>query len=476
MTTAEINPPLSIRDGRLFIEDCDAAELAKTFGTPLFVVSETKLVENFRAYQQAFSRHWPEGRVRVMAAIKANPVTAIRRILTEEGCGCDTFGQGELELALRGGVAPADIALNGSVKPAALIARAIELGVHIILDSLREAELCEQEAERLGKTAEVVLRVKPWLAEMDVPSDFFPARTIRDMTQTVKYGIPASDLPKALELLRGSQRLNLIGTHTHCGRHSKKPEFWVSLIRNYVNLINEIRSGMGGAWVPQLVSIGGGFAAEFDKESRVAVTDYRTPEAESYARICTGTFREELARHGIPADGIIFEIEPGRALHNDTGIHLARIENIKRETAAISRTWAETDTSEVFLSVGSLNTTSPFEYIIANKAGQPAENTADIVGSTCNYECLAEQQKVPALDPGDVLAFLNTGSYIEPYTCNFNALPRPGMVLVKGGEACWIKRPETQDEVFARDIVPERLAGNSRRVLGLEKNAAIPAS
>ena len=101
MTTREmagtLSRSLSIRDGRLFVEDCDVADLAQRFGTPLFVVSERHLVENLREYQDAFQRHWPEGRFRVMAAIKANPNTAIRRILTREGAGCDTFGRGELE-------------------------------------------------------------------------------------------------------------------------------------------------------------------------------------------------------------------------------------------------------------------------------------------------------------------------------------------------------------------------------------------
>ncbi|MEM6497897.1 MAG: hypothetical protein AAF709_14380 [Pseudomonadota bacterium] len=457
MTTADINPPNSIRGGRLFIEDCDVAELANQFGTPLFVVSETQLVNNVRTYQQAFDKHWPEGRVRIMAAIKSNPVTAIRRILTREGCGCDTFGNGELELALLGGVPPEDIALNGSIKSPEIIAKAIDLGIHIVLDSKRELEFCEQEAARLGKRADVVLRLKPWLEEMDVPSDFFPVRTIREMTQTVKYGIPNSDLAGMVARLAVSENLNLIGAHTHSGRHSKKPEFWQSIARNFVKMLVEIRAGMGGDWTPQVVSIGGGFAAKYDKESRVTVTDYKTPDVEAYAAACTGTFRDEMTANSMSTDGIIFEIEPGRALHNDTGIHIAKVEVVKHETATINRIWAETDTSEVFLSIGSLNLQSPFEYIIANKADQPATQIADIVGVTCNYECMAEQQPVPELDSGDVLAFLNTGSYIEPYTCNFNALPRPGMILVKGSEACWIKRPERQDEVFARDLLPDRL-------------------
>ena len=81
-----LNKPLSIRDGHLYIEDCDVTELAKEFGTPLFVVSERMLVENYHNYHDAFAKRWPEGRVRVMGAIKANPVTAIRRVLTREGC------------------------------------------------------------------------------------------------------------------------------------------------------------------------------------------------------------------------------------------------------------------------------------------------------------------------------------------------------------------------------------------------------
>ena len=84
---------------------------------------------------------------------------------------------------------------------------------------------------------------------------------------------------------------------------------------------------------------------------------------------------------------------------------------------------------------------------------------ADIAGVTCNYECLAEQAGVPVdAAPGDVIAFLNTGSYIEVYTCNFNALPRPATVLVNGDKAHVIKRRETLEEVFGRDEIPAHLA------------------
>jgi hypothetical protein len=85
----------------------------------------------------------------------------------------------------------------------------------------------------------------------------------------------------------------------------------------------------------------------------------------------------------------------------------------------------------------------------------------DMVGQTCNAELLFNQVSTPQLEQGDVVALLNTGSYIEPMAANFNALPRPGTVLVCGDQAELIKRHETVDEVFARDIIPERLKAQS---------------
>lgn len=97
---------LSIRGGRLFVEGSDAAELAQRFGTPLYVISEDQLRRNARRFVRAFGERWPEGPVRILPSIKANFTLALRRILTEEGLGCDTFGPGELEAALRCGVPP----------------------------------------------------------------------------------------------------------------------------------------------------------------------------------------------------------------------------------------------------------------------------------------------------------------------------------------------------------------------------------
>lgn len=456
-TMKQISDSLSIRQGRLFIEDCDATELARRFETPLFVVSETHLRNNLRRYKRAFEDNWQEGAVRIMPAIKASPLLAIRRLLTSEGCGCDVFGPGELECALRGGVDPSDISVNGSIKDRKIIRRAIEIGARIVLDSPKELELCEQEAADLGKIARVMFRIKPFMAELETKSDFLPDAEIREMTQLIKYGIPTSEVmvmaPRVMEM----RHVKPIGIHVHMGRHSKKLEVWNSWVRHCV-LTTKRLSELMDNWVPSEIDFGGGFPSFPDRDTDVVIQGYEGPTLEEIAKSITTTLRDTMREVDMDPSGITIEVEPGRGLHSDTGIHLTTVRNTKQETENRPRRWAELDTSEVFLAVPGLNEEPPFDFIFANKADFPSTIKTDMVGMTCNAELLFPQVDAPELQEGDVVALLNTGSYAEPMAANFNALPRPGTVLVLGEKSELIKRHETVDEVFARDVVPDRLS------------------
>jgi diaminopimelate decarboxylase len=85
---------------------------------------------------------------------------------------------------------------------------------------------------------------------------------------------------------------------------------------------------------------------------------------------------------------------------------------------------------------------------------------ADIVGISCGFDLMVPAEPLPELDDGEIVAFLDTGAYQDASAANFNALPRPATVLVRGSEAEIVKRAETFDDVFARDVVPARLSGS----------------
>ena len=451
---------LSVRDGRLFVEGRDCVELARTFGTPLFVVSEKQLRRNARRLVSAFGSRWPEGRVNVLPSIKANFSLALRRILTQEGLGCDTFGSAELDAALRCGVRPELISVNGSVKDVALIERAVEAGARITLDSVREIAMVRDTAWRLGSRATVRFRVRPDYAELERPSEFAEQDvSIRSLMRTYKPGIPTEDLLRAGPEALAAEELDVSGVMAHLGRHHHETAMWRSMVRGFVDTLAVLADAWNG-WMPREVDLGGGFATPRDPTgralARAADRPARAPSVEEYAEAVTSTLREELARRGLDATGLTLELEPGRAMYADAGIHLATVINVKRETGRVPPEWVETDTSEAFLP-DLLIEHDRFVTVVANKAALPVAEPVDVVGKSCGFDLLGTEVSLPRVEPGDVLAFLDTGAYQDAASFNFNAMPRPATVLVCEDTAEVIKRAETVEDVFRRDTVPGRL-------------------
>ena len=447
---------MSVRDGRLYIEDCDAVGLANKYETPAFVISEKQLRDNARRIRTAFADLWPEGTVEIYPAFKAAPYIAVRKILSEEGLGCDTFGPSELEGAIRGGVDPAKISINGSIKSREVIAHGIEIGSRIVIDAPGEVQICREEAERLGNTARIMLRLKPDLTSLPIESDFAPM-PVGDITQRVRYGMPDGEALDALRAVIESPNLDLIGFHCHIGRQSTDLTLWAGLVENMVDLMINLcgRAGLKN-WRPDHLDFGGGFAPPKDFDTDGPRTGDAAPPIEAYAEVMLSALRKRLTHHGLTGDGLVVEVEPGRCLHSDTGVHLTTVRNIKRGDGNQPIVWAEMDTSEQFLGTYAMDPTSRiFNYLIANKADAPPEITCDLVGKSCGGEMILLDAEVPQLEDGDVVALMDTGAYIESLGCNFNAMPRPGTLLVRGARAEWIRRPETIEEVYARDTVPD---------------------
>lgn len=437
---------LSIRGGHLWIEGCDTVDLASRFGTPLYVVSEDQLRRNVRRIRAVLEQAWA-GPVQVLPSIKANFVLALRRILNAEGTGCDCFGPSELHAALTTGVPPSLISVNGSSKDAAIIETAIKAGARITLDSPREYQLVVETARRLKKRATIRLRLRPDYRGLDQPSDFFPELSIRTAADHYKPGIPSGDAAELGARALSAPEVNLTGLMVHLGRHSARPEVWASMARSFADLVADLCQSWGG-WRPRELDIGGGFPSPRDPTSP---GQEHAPPLDETAGRAAGSLRERLQERGVDPSGIILEAEPGRALFADTGIHLTRVRNIKEQTVPSPWRWVETDTTEMFLA-DLLVEHAHFRPMVASRANEAASTTADIVGISCGFDVLASQAKLPAVALGDVIAFLDTGAYQDAVAANFNALPRPGTVLVSGANARWIKRPETIADVFARDI------------------------
>lgn len=459
---AAIDDILSIRQGRLFVEEIPAEDLARRFGTPIYVISENGLRRRVRKFFHSFQERWPEGPVHILPSIKANFSLALRHILTQEGTGCDTFGLPELYAALQSHVPPELISVNGSSKDRPLVEQALRAGARITLDSPREIALVREVARELHLRARVRFRLRPLYKDLDLPSDFHDEEvSIREAAQAYKPGIPTEALLTLGPETIAAPELEVTGVMVHLGRHSADLEVWRRMTKSVGELIGELHHAWDG-WEPHEIDLGGGFAAPRDPTARATLrgsrrpTGSRAPAIEEYAQVLTDGLRNALTRAGIRTEGKILEVEPGRSLYADVGLHLATIRNIKSQTGTAPRTWVETDTTEMFL-LDTLIEKNRWTVVVVEKAADPPALTADVVGISCGFDVIVPDAQLPEVTAGDRIAFLDTGAYQDATAANFNAMPRPATILINGTEAELIKRAETIEDVFRRDVVPARL-------------------
>lgn len=450
IATTRIDDILSIRDNHLWIEDCDTVALAEKFGTPAFVMSETQLRHNYRKVKAAFQKYWSCGAVEVLPSIKCNYTLAVRRVLVSEGAGCDTFGRGELVAALRAGTLPALISVNGSAKDGPLIESAVIAGASITLDSERELDLVAGVVRQLDRPARVRLRLRPEYSDLLEPSDLLPSMSIRDAAQLYKPGIEHG---RAREIgLRALQTpgIELTGLMVHLGRHSAQPETWAKMARSFGETVASLCDAWH-PWRPKELDIGGGIPAPRDPTSPKRSA---APPMETLARSAVESLHDCLLRNGVDPAGITLQVEPGRSVFADAGLHLARVCHVKSQIHPVERTWVEVDTTEMFLP-DSFIERAQFIPVFASQAAAKAQATVDIVGISCNYDILGQSVRAPPTRAGDVVAFLDTGAYQDAAASNFNALLRPPTVLVRGKQGRLVKRRETLDDLFGRDILAQ---------------------
>ncbi|MBI5506000.1 MAG: alanine racemase [Deltaproteobacteria bacterium] len=489
---------LSVRNGRLFVEDIAASDIVERFGSPLFVLSEAQLRSNFRRYRDALQRGWPDGPVDILPAFKANLSLAARRVLSEEGAGADVYSPGELAGVLRTGVDPERVSVNGGGKEFEHLRCCVEAGVRITVEDIDEVDLIEQAAAKLGKTARIRLRVKPPVPGLWKPTDFARSFIPIDLGfQVYKSGLPLDNVVDVGRRALAHPHVELVGLHLHAGRHSASLWYWEGLMRHYAGLIADLCQAWNG-WRPQEIDVGGGMAAPRDPHSRMlergdflgSVVGYPllaglrllgektyhatlsrllgallhehptrpiAPSIEDYAATITSTLRRELGARGISLSGVRLQAEPGRGLYGDAGLHLTRVKVVKRQRQPVPLNWVLTDTTEFFMMCGTLEA-NRYDVIAVDMVDAPATLQAEVVGHSCGPDRLAPSQHLPEVEPADVLALLDTGAYQDASASNFNAIPRPATVLVCGANAEIVKTAETVDDVFARDVIPERLA------------------
>ncbi|HDI12651.1 MAG TPA: diaminopimelate decarboxylase, partial [Hadesarchaea archaeon] len=196
--------------GHLVVGKLDAVDLAKTFGTPLYVMDEQRIREKYRNFHRAFSSLWRN--LLVCYALKANSNLAIVKILQNEGSGADVSSENELRIALGAGISGKRIVFNGNYKTRRELELAIANDVLINVDNFQELEAVDRIASHMDKRARVGFRVNP---DVRAPTHPYIATGLRES----KFGfdVASGQALKAYERAAKMKDVEVVGIHAHIG-------------------------------------------------------------------------------------------------------------------------------------------------------------------------------------------------------------------------------------------------------------------
>ncbi|MGH2938979.1 MAG: diaminopimelate decarboxylase [Solirubrobacterales bacterium] len=406
--------------GRLEVGGCDIVELVEGHGTPAYIYAEDDLRARARAYREAFERRGVDGEV--LFASKAFPATAAYKLFAEEGLSVDVASGGELHIALAAGFDPARIHMHGNNKSDEEILMAARAGIgHLILDSFDEIERAER---LLDEPMKVLIRVTPGVK----PSthDFITTGQLDS-----KFGFGAGDASgaaQAIERVLASDKLELVGLHSHIGSQI----FELEPYRLAIAALGEL----AGDWC-KVVDVGGGLGVAYTEEDR-------PPAIDDYVGTKVAGVREVFG------DEVRMMIEPGRSLVANAGVTAYRVGTVKEIPGV--RTYLAVD-GGMSDNLRPMLYGSRYEALIADRAAAEPDTTVTVAGMHCESgDVLVRDARLAAPVVGDVLVTPATGAYGHAMASNYNGVARPPVIFCRDGAARVVVRRETFDDLTTRDV------------------------
>jgi diaminopimelate decarboxylase len=401
--------------GRLEIGGCDAVELAQTFGTPAYIVSEDDLRARARAFVDGLAALHDDAEV--LFASKAFPCTAVHQVLAAEGLGCDVASGGELALALRGGYEPKRIYLHGNAKSEQELREALLAGIgSVVLDSFDDLDRLERVASGLGLVQDVLIRVTP-----DVSTDTHQA--IRTGQADSKFGFGLGDAPAAIDRATATPHMRLSGLHFHVGSQLMSLEPFERAV-----------AALGTLGEFEVYNLGGGLGVAYTSKQE-------PPSIPSYLNALVSAAHAQLGA------GKRLLIEPGRALVANSTVTLYTVETVKRNVS----TWVAVD-GGMSDNLRPMLYGAAYEALIADRALAPATERCHLAGKHCESgDVIIRDIALADPSPGDIVATPATGAYGHAMANNYNGVPRPPVVFCSKGNARVVVRRETYEDLTARD-------------------------
>ncbi len=421
-------------EGHLTIGGIDTVELAREYGTPLYVMDEQVIRSSLRRFHDSMNRYY-EGNGEVHFASKAFSCMEMCRIVASEGDGLDVVSIGELYTAVKAGFPMEKVGFHGNNKTDEELSYAVEVGVgHIIVDNISELRRLEKIAEKSNIRANIMFRIKPGIDAHT--HDFVKTGQIDS-----KFGF-ALETGEAFEAVKEAvscKNVKLVGIHCHIGSQIFDIAPFEEAARVMLGFAAKIKNELG--YEIEGLNLGGGFGIKY--------VDENDPKPfEVYLEKVSAVVKAECDSLGLKLPKMF--IEPGRSIAGPAGITLYTV-GARKEIPNI-RTYISVDGGMAdnprYILYG-----SEYSAVVANKAGEEKSEKVTIAGKCCESgDLIGENMPLQHAESGDIIAVCATGAYNYSMSSNYNRLQKPAVVFVNEGKSRIAVKRETLDDIIRNDI------------------------
>lgn len=421
------------KDGHLEIGGVDSVQLARDFGTPLYVYDTALIRERARGFKRAFTEQ--NVKAQVAYASKAFSTVAMVQLAEEEGLSLDVVSGGELFTALTAGFPAERIHFHGNNKSREELEMALdhEIGC-IVVDNFHEIELLKSICQEKGAKVNILLRVTPGIEAHT--HDY-----ILTGQEDSKFGFDLQNgqAEQALAMVFPSQQFNLLGVHCHIGSQIFETTGFLLAARKIVERMAEWKQTY--SFEAKVLNLGGGFGIRYTKEDEPILPSQYVSEIIKEVKQLMNQF--SLAMPEI-------WIEPGRSLVGDAGITLYQAGSSKevpgvRKYLAVDGGMTDNIRPALYQ--------AKYEAVFANRPLAQISETVSIAGKCCESgDMLIWDLPLPEPEGEDILAVFCTGAYGYSMANNYNRIPRPPVVFVENGKTTLVVKRETYEDLVRLDL------------------------
>jgi len=425
MVKRKLREPLEDRKGNLYFDGFSTLELAKQFDTPLYLISEKRIRDNYDRLYGALVNNYKY--LRIYYAAKANTNMNVLRILQSQGAYLDTVSPGEVFLALSSGFTPDRILFTGTSVRDDELKMISDANITINVDS-------QSEMDRLLKIS------VPQILSVRVNPEVGAGHHSHCITAgpESKFGLWEEEVIQAYAIAQRA-RVGRFGIHMHIGSGILDPEPYVAAVEKLLSIAKRVHNEVGIEF--EFIDIGGGLGIPYKPEEKdLDLGDFSTK--------VVSLFKNKVKEYGLGKPFLF--VEPGRYLVADASILLTTVNTVK---ATPARKFVGVDAGFTTL-IRPTMYGSYHPIIVANKVNEAEKETYDVAGPICESgDLLAKDRQLPEIQEGDVLALLNVGAYGYSMSSQYNSRPRAAEVMIRKGKPVVVREREQLKDLLTNQRV-----------------------